>query len=214
MGLPRAVRRKATPGATSGAWSWPASRPAMCALFPVAAQVAQRLRGRWHKAARSGRDPLQADLMRYTVDAIAGLAFGTDINTLESDEDVIQHHLDKVFPALFRRILSRPLLALRSPGRRPRTRTQLTASTGRRRLHCPGPQRMRAGPSLHEHPRNLLEAMIAAADQPGSGIDDKQVAGNVLTMLLAGEDTTANTLAWMIHLLQRNPQALQRATKK
>ena len=26
-------------------------------------------------------------------------------------------------------------------------------------------------------------------------------------MLLAGEDTTANTLAWMIHLLQRHPEA-------
>ena len=43
---------------------------------------------------------LQADLMRFTVDAIAGLAFGTDINTLESDDDVIQRHLDKIFPAL------------------------------------------------------------------------------------------------------------------
>ena len=50
--------------------------------------------------------------------------------------------------------------------------------------------------------------MIAAADEPGSGIDDAQVAGNVLTMLLAGEDTTANTLAWMIHLLWRHPAAL------
>jgi cytochrome P450 len=38
------------------------------------------------------------------------------------------------------------------------------------------------------------------------------VAGNVLTMLLAGEDTTANTLAWMIHLLWQNPDALRRAT--
>ena len=52
--------------------------------------------------------------------------------------------------------------------------------------------------------------MIVAADQPDSGLDDRHVAGNVLTMLLAGEDTTANTLAWMIHLLQRNPQALRR----
>jgi cytochrome P450 len=56
--------------------------------------------------------------------------------------------------------------------------------------------------------------MIVAADQPDSGLDDRHVAGNVLTMLLAGEDTTANTLAWMIHLLQRNPQALQRVQRE
>jgi cytochrome P450 len=54
--------------------------------------------------------------------------------------------------------------------------------------------------------------MLVAADQDGSGIDDAQVAGNVLTMLLAGEDTTANTVAWMIHLLWRHPAALARAT--
>ena len=54
--------------------------------------------------------------------------------------------------------------------------------------------------------------MLVAADEPGSGIDDTQVAGNVLTMLLAGEDTTANTIAWMIHLLWRHPDGLAKAT--
>ena len=44
--------------------------------------------------------------MRYTVDAITGLAFGADVNTLESDDEVIQQHLDKIFPALYRRLLS------------------------------------------------------------------------------------------------------------
>jgi len=53
--------------------------------------------------------------------------------------------------------------------------------------------------------------MIAARDTEGSGVDDADVAGNVLTMLLAGEDTTANTLAWMIYLLSRHPDALARA---
>ena len=33
----------------------------------------------------------------------------------------------------------------------------------------------------------------------------------MFTMLLAGEETTANTIAWMIHLLWRDPQALARA---
>ena len=74
--------------------------------------------------------------------------------------------------------------------------------------------RMQTDPALREHPRNLLEAMIAAADLPESGIDDEQVAGNVLTMLLAGEDTTANTLAWMIHLLWLNPETLARAVEE
>ncbi len=75
------------------------------AYFPSLLRVTQRLQGRWSKAAATRESvDLQADLMRFTVDAIAGLAFGAEINTLESDEEVIQHHLDKIFPALFKRI--------------------------------------------------------------------------------------------------------------
>jgi cytochrome P450 len=35
-----------------------------------------------------------------------------------------------------------------------------------------------------------------------------------MVMLLAGEDTTANTLAWMIHLLWQHPDALARAREE
>jgi cytochrome P450 len=73
---------------------------------------------------------------------------------------------------------------------------------------------MATNPDLHLQPGNLLEAMLTAADQPDSGMDDSQVAGNVLTMLLAGEDTTANALAWMIHLLWNNPHTLRQATQE
>ena len=73
-------------------------------------------------------------------------------------------------------------------------------------------QRLLAEPPRRAQPRSLLEAMLAAADQPDSGIDDVQVAGHVLTMLLADEDTTANMLVWMILLLWQHPAALQRAT--
>ena len=182
--------------------------------FPAMQGVAQRLAGRWHKAASSGATiDLQADLMRYTVDTIAGLAFGAEVNTLESNADVIQQHLDKFFPELFNRIMA-PLPTwrwLRTARLRAFDASLVHVKAAVDGFVTQARARMAADASLHEHPRNLLEAMIAAADQPGSGIDDTQVAGNVLTMLLAGEDTTANTLAWMIHLLWRNPAALQRA---
>ena len=50
--------------------------------------------------------------MRYTVDVIAGLAFGAEVNTLESDDDVIQQHLDKIFPTLSGAARAAALLAL------------------------------------------------------------------------------------------------------
>ena len=185
--------------------------------FPALCKVAGRLAGRWAKAAQAGTEiDLQADLMRYTVDTIAGLAFGSEVNTLESDADVIQQHLDKIFPALHQR-----MFAIVPTWRFVRSAAdkRLAHSVAEVRAAVDGfvaqaRARMLADPSLREKPRNLLEAMIAAADAPNSGISDVNVAGNVLGMLLAGEDTTANTLAWMIHLLWQNPLALARATEE
>jgi cytochrome P450 len=184
------------------------------AYLPSLLKVARRLHGRWQRAAHAGASiDLQADLMRYTVDAIAGLAFGSDINTLESDDEVIQRHLDKIFPTLYKRLLS-----IVPTWRLVRDR-QLDASVHAINAAIQGfiveaRKRLAADPGLRLHPGNLLEAMIAAADVGNSGVSDRDVAGNVLTMLLAGEDTTANTLAWMIYLLHRHPQALRLAQEE
>ncbi|CAN7760155.1 cytochrome P450 [Variovorax sp. LjRoot175] len=182
---------------------------------PALQRVGLRLAQRWQQAARHGTTiDLQADLMRFTVDAIAGLAFGAEVNTLQSDEDVIQKHLNRIFPAVFKRIFA-PLPLWRwfpSFEDRALVRSVAEVNAAVDGFIAQGRRRLQANPALREHPSNLLEAMLVAADEPDSGMDDKQVAGNVLTMLLAGEDTTANTLAWMIHLLWQNPQALAEAT--
>ncbi|CAN5292318.1 hypothetical protein BH11PSE9_BH11PSE9_03790 [soil metagenome] len=185
--------------------------------FPSLVKVTQRLQGRWAKAAGSDSwIELQSDLMRYTVDAVAGLAFGTDINTLESDEDVIQQHLDKIFPALFTRSFKMipTWRFFKRPADRALDRSVAEIRTAITGFIAQARERLLNDPQRQERPPNLLEAMIVSADQPGSGLGDADVAGNVLTMLLAGEDTTANTLAWMIHLLHRHPQALQRAQRE
>jgi cytochrome P450 len=184
------------------------------AYFPSLVKVSRCLEGRWRKAAAANASiDLQADLMRFTVDAISGLAFGADVNTLESDDDIIQRHLDKIFPAMFRRLLS-PLPWHRwwkTAADRQLDRSVAEVNRAIEGFVAAARGRLAAEPERRTAPRNLLEAMIVAADDPGSGITDSEVSGNVMTMLLAGEDTTANTLAWAIWLLHTNPACLQRA---
>lgn len=187
------------------------------AYFPSLLKVTQRLQARWQTAARSNAEiDLQGDLMRYTVDAISGLAFGADVNTLESDDDIIQRHLDKIFPALNKRIFGAfPYWRyIKLPADRQLARSVAEVGSAIEKFIATARTRLNDDPERRENPRNLLEAMLVAADEAGSGIDDQMVVGNVQTMLLAGEDTTANTLAWMIYLLQQNPQALQRAQEE
>ena len=179
--------------------------------------VAQRLQRRWQDAARQGQAiGLDGDLKRYTVDIIAGLAFGTEVNTLEAGEDVIQRHMDAILPAVARRSLSMlpywRYFKLPADKRLDRDVAALDLAVSDLVRQARG--RMEQDPARRVRPPNLLEAMIAAADEKNSGVDDRAVAGNVLTMLLAGEDTTANTISWMIYLLRCNPSALARAREE
>ena len=190
---------------------------AVKAYFPTLVQVARRLQGRWEQAAAAQRGiDLGAELRLYTVDIVAGLAFGSDVNTIETGDNAIQRDLDQILPAVARRSLA-PFPYWRYV-KLPRDR-ELDRCVARTRqavdhLLVQARGRMRDYPQRAERPGNMLEAMLAAAAHPDSGVSERDVAGNVLTMLLAGEDTTSNSLAWLIWLLHRHPAALQRAREE
>ncbi|WUR15503.1 cytochrome P450 [[Empedobacter] haloabium] len=184
------------------------------AYLPRLAQVGVRLAARWQQAAVAGRPiPLSADLKRYAVDVVAGLAFGADVDTVNAGTSDLQDHIDTVLAGVARRSLA-PLPYWRwlpLPAER-RLRTSVTAlQAAIDGFVASGRAAMAADPALRARPANLLQALIAAADAPGSGLGDAEVAGNVATMLMAGEDTTASALAWLAWLLARHPAALRRA---
>jgi cytochrome P450 len=56
-------------------------------------------------------------------------------------------------------------------------------------------------------PPDLLGMLLAAHDEDGSGMSDKQVRDETLTLLLAGHETTAIALSWAWFLLSENPDA-------
>ena len=178
--------------------------------FPGLCKVTTRLLARFTQAADSGVAlDLQQEFMRYTVDVTAGLAFGVDINTIEGGDNAIQRHLDQVFPSVNRRMsaLFPWWRYVKLPADRALERDLAVVRTAIDGFIAAARARMTANPDLQAHPGNLIEALLAARDTPESGFSDADVSGNVFTALLAGEDTTANTLAWLAYFLAEEPHA-------
>jgi cytochrome P450 len=58
---------------------------------------------------------------------------------------------------------------------------------------------------------DLLDMLMSARDEEtGEGMTDDQLRDEVLTMVSAGHETTANALAWTFHLLAGAPEAQDR----
>lgn len=63
---------------------------------------------------------------------------------------------------------------------------------------------------------DLLSMLLAARDEQGDGrgLTDEQVRHEMMTLFLAGHDTTAGTLPWAFHLLAKHPQCEARVREE
>jgi cytochrome P450 len=188
------------------------SIPHIKAFYPTLEQITGRLRARWLRAAERGEIiEMTEDLKRYTVDVTSALAFGEDPHTLERDHGVIQEHLERILPSVMSRInaIFPYWRYFRLPVDRKldhalvEVHRYVDAMMARAREH------MRDDPS--ETPRNLLEAMLvqqqqAHAEHGAAPITDAQIRANVLTIMIAGEDTTADSIAWTLPYLAADTQ--------
>ncbi|MDX6697807.1 MAG: cytochrome family [Solirubrobacteraceae bacterium] len=58
---------------------------------------------------------------------------------------------------------------------------------------------------------DMLSMLLEARDEDGEGLDDQALRDELVTLLLAGHETTATGLAWAFERLVRNPEAMARA---
>jgi cytochrome P450 len=54
--------------------------------------------------------------------------------------------------------------------------------------------------------RDILSILLQARTEDGEALDDKELRDELLTLVLAGHETTANSLAWSWERLVRNPE--------
>lgn len=65
-----------------------------------------------------------------------------------------------------------------------------------------------------EQRSDVLSLMLSARYDDGSPIPDRHIADELLTLLTAGHETTATTLAWTIERIRRHPRLLARLAQE
>lgn len=61
---------------------------------------------------------------------------------------------------------------------------------------------------------DLISILLRAQDEDGSRMTDRQLRDEVITLFLAGHETTASALTWAIYLLTAHPEAAQRLAQE
>jgi cytochrome P450 len=99
-------------------------------------------------------------------------------------------------------ILPPMLAAVPTPGRR----RFLTSAADLRRLAESAIRQARGGPEDH----GVLALMLAYGQGGSGGMSDQEARDELLTLLVAGIETTSTTLSWAVHVLAQNSQMADR----
>jgi len=178
---------------------------------PIISRLAAETADEWERAVGAG-EPVDActDMMRVTLRVVAETLFGDDIAGSAAE-------INRVFPVILGCLAARASSPIRPPLWLPtannrRLRPAL-ASLNAIVEHLIATKRHRLAPG-HEPQdahRDLLTILMLARDtETGEAMSDAQLRDEVMTLLIAGHETTANALSWLWYLLDRHPDEQER----
>lgn len=177
-------------------------------FFPVIRNITERLKTRWSTVADTGRPiDIQKDWMRFTVNVTTHFAFGYDLNLLEQESDNFQQHLEKFLP-VFNRRANAPFPYwhfVKLPGERAMEKSMAAIKETIHSFVLQTRQRLAQQPEAVQ-PANFLETLLLAQNEDNTCLSDLEIQGNIITILLAGEDTTVHTLSWLVYLITEHPE--------
>lgn len=71
----------------------------------------------------------------------------------------------------------------------------------------------KADPALADR-ADVLSLLVQATHEDGTPMSDEEIRDQLMTMMIAGHETTASTLAWAVERLTRNPEVLANLTSQ
>lgn len=160
------------------------------------ASFAQRMASTWKDG--ETRD-IHRDMMRLTLEIVVKTLFNSDVS---ADADKVGQVLSRIVTPFAGQATLKWIIDNRLP------------TTAHRRFNQDAreidaivyriiDERRRSG----KDEGDLLSMLLEARDEDGSKLSDRQLRDEVMTIFLAGHETTALTLCWTWYLLAQNPEA-------
>ena len=155
----------------------------------------RRLAAGWRDG--DARD-LHKDLSRLTLEIVTRALFGGDAG---ADADVVGSALDVVMDHFSRTYAFVPGVSALLFWQQLRVRRAV------RRIDEVVGRLVETRRASGRDTGDLLSMLLAARDEDGRPMDDRQLRDEAVTILLAGHETTALALTWTFWLLSRHPEA-------
>jgi cytochrome P450 len=174
----------------------------IAAATAVVTSAATALLERWRAFAEQGRPfDVVPELMRLTLQIVGQALLGSN---LSADVDVVS----RAFMSVLEQITHPPLIAL--PAWLPISRKhalQQALHTLEQLVYRMIDERR----TSRTDPGDLISLLLAAHDaETGEPLSDRQIRDEIMTVLFAGQETTATALAWTVALLAWYPAVEQR----
>ena len=172
-------------------------------MSPIIVRCTEDLVERWRTLPPGTHLDVAEEIMHLTLRIVGLLLFSQDLsqtqNAVGSALDELQKQMGERFSAFL------PLPPILPTPRDKRFRQ------AREDLHSLALEIVRERRRETEPPRDLLTSLLEAQDpDSGEAISDAQICDELVTFLLAGHETTSNTLTWAFYLLSLHPDQRRR----
>ncbi|MFE0171590.1 cytochrome P450 [Streptomyces sp. NPDC059002] len=133
-----------------------------------------------------------------------------EVDSIGEKADRISESLHTVFEGLYRRMVLSvgPLYRVPTPANR---RFERALADLHALVDEIVAERRAAGP---EGPDDLLAQLLRARDESGELLTDQEIHDHVVSLVVAGAENVASTLAWAFHLLTEHPEQERRLVEE
>jgi cytochrome P450 len=145
---------------------------------------------------------IHREMMRLTLEIVVKTLFNADVS---GDADKVARVLEKIVQPFASQATLKWILDNRLPTPTHRRFNQAAKEIDEIVYRIIGERRRSSSDE-----GDLLSMLLAAHDDDGSQMTDRQLRDEVMTIFLAGHETTALTLSWVWYLLAQNPEVERR----